>query len=68
MTMPAMDRPSVAFAHFLDSMKIMDGPEDEGSMSGLFLCCTVCMTSICWVDDDDSLRTLLNTALAHMCP
>lgn len=63
MTLPAMDRPSVQFAWFLDSMGI--ALDDEGE--SLVLACSLCMTGICSVEDGDTLRTLLNTALAHDC-
>ena len=63
MSLPAMDRPSVAFAWFLDSMII--AWDDEGER--LLLVCNLCQDGLCTVDDSDTLRVLLNTALAHTC-
>lgn len=64
MTLPAMDRPSVAFAWFLDSILVEDG---YGDRENLLLSCQVCSESICAIDGGDTLRVLLNTALAHTC-
>jgi hypothetical protein len=60
---PAMDGPSVAFAWFLDSMRVETGePQD------LMLVCQLCGEDVCEVEDGDTLRVLLNTALQHTCP
>ncbi len=61
MSVPAMDRPSVAFAWFLDSMTVS---LDEDA---LILFCTLCEGMVCAIEDGDTLRVLLNTALAHNC-
>lgn len=65
MTVPAMDRPSIAFAKFLDSI-VIDEPvnevKDYASMT-----CALCGAVICAVEPADTLRVLLNTALAHEC-
>lgn len=66
MTLPVMDRPSVAFAWFLDAMKIEATDDNEGS--GLVLSCEMCANLVCFIEDGDDLRVLLNTALAHTCP
>lgn len=58
-----MDRPSIAFAHFLDSI-VMDS---TGETDTLVMSCSLCGLGICTVDPTDSLRVLLNTALAHEC-
>lgn len=58
---PAMDRPSVAFAWFLDSMVV------EFFSDGPGLTCNLCAESVCLIEEADTLRVLLNTALAHDC-
>lgn len=65
MQVPTMDRPSLAFAWFLDSIVI----EDKGCVgdSAPYLVCNLCSEELCLVEDGDNLRTLLNTALAHTC-
>jgi hypothetical protein len=63
MSLPAMDRPSVQFAWFLDSMII---EYNEGA-EALYLYCSLCGTGICEVEHSDTLRVLLNTALSHDC-
>ena len=60
---PKMDRVSVTFALALDSFVI--GEDDEGFHT--YLICTHCTEVVCEVEHDDSLRVLLNTALAHTC-
>lgn len=60
---PKMDRPSIAFARFMDSMVI----EWNDDRTRLVLACNLCMDGLCNVEDGDSLRILLNTALAHDC-
>lgn len=68
-----MDRPSVAFAHFLDSMVIEEGLstayiDGGGIESGtLDMVCSLCKMSVCEVEERDTLRVLFNTALAHTC-
>lgn len=66
---PAMDRPSIAFAWFLDSMVIGCMEDENGHRlnDDLVLLCTLCGDEVCEVEDGDSLRILLNTALAHDC-
>jgi hypothetical protein len=63
MTMPAMDRPSVWFAKFLDSVVI----HGAGDPDHLRMECDLCGDLICHVEPNDTLRVLLNTALAHEC-
>jgi hypothetical protein len=60
-----MDRPSVAFARFLDSAQVI---EEVGTARVLLLTCSLCSESICDIEEGDTLRVLLNTALAHDCP
>lgn len=65
---PAMDRPSVAFALFLDNMRI----EDDYSLNGsddhyTYITCQVCSERVVEVDDGDTMRVLFNTILAHTC-
>lgn len=62
-TVPAMDRPSIAFARFLDSIVI----ENSRDPDAMLLTCDLCSVTICTVDPHDTLRVLLNTALAHEC-
>lgn len=57
---PKMDRPSIAFAWFLDSMAI-----DRTGAGTLVLVCTLCEEMVCDVEETATLRVLLNTALAH---
>lgn len=57
MTVPRMDRPSVAFAWFLETMEVESGA----------MICTLCSEIVCAIEDSDNLRVLLNTALAHGC-
>lgn len=68
---PAMDRPSVAFAWFLDSIvfetEAANFP-DEKDHPEMLMSCKLCGEDICEVSDGDKLRVLLNTALAHTCP
>jgi hypothetical protein len=63
MSLPKMDRPSVAFAWFLDSMIV----EWSDQHDALMLTCAHCGTDLCEVEHSDTLRVLLNTALAHDC-
>lgn len=61
---PAMDRPSVILAWFMDNIRFDVDPDPEGVVT---MECTVCGDSICEVEDGDTLRVLFNTALAHGC-
>lgn len=61
-----MDRPSVAFAKFLDSI-VIESTDDNERQDSLLMSCSECGGTICFVDDGDTLRVLLNTALAHDC-
>lgn len=63
LTVPTMDRPSIAFAWFLDNMQV--GVVENTDDPVLF--CTLCLGVICSVEHGDTLRVLLNTALAHDC-
>lgn len=62
-TVPAMDRPSIAFARFLDNIVI----ETTDDMHRPVMTCNLCGDGICLIDPGDTLRVLLNTALAHDC-
>lgn len=66
---PKMDRPSIAFAWFLDSMSIEHVEDENGHVMNdlLYITCNLCSEPVCEVDDGDTLRVLLNTALAHDC-
>lgn len=65
---PKMDRPSIAFAWFLDSMVIQAGdPERLIDDDRLVRACSLCGESVCEIEATDNLRVLLNTALAHTC-
>jgi len=66
MSTPAMDRPSIAFAWFLDNVRIEVDVENWG---GAAVICNLCQTIMCEVDENSemSLRVILNTALAHGC-
>lgn len=61
LSLPAMDRPSVAFAWFLDRMTVVFSGDEA------VLACGYCGDLICAIEDGDTLRVLLNTALAHTC-
>lgn len=58
---PAMDRPSVAFALFLDNMCV------EVDEYHTYITCQVCSTRVVEVEDGDTMRVLFNTILAHSC-
>lgn len=64
---PAMDRPSVAFAWFLETMDVVEIHGEFGP-GVLTLTCNLCSDEVCVIDNGDNLRVLLNTALAHDCP
>lgn len=65
---PAMDRPSVAFALFLDNMAIeVDVDSDHTIPDCTYITCSVCQTRVVEVDDGDTMRVLFNTILAHSC-
>lgn len=61
MSVPTMDRPSIAFAWFLDNIEVYN---DGDVVEWL---CTLCNKNIMDVTDGQSLRVVLNTALAHGC-
>lgn len=63
MTLPAMDRPSVVLAWFMDNITV----EMNGVGEGLCLTCNLCSDPIMDIDDGDTLRVMFNTALAHGC-
>jgi hypothetical protein len=65
MTLPAMDRVSVSFALILDNMWIEN--RDETGDFDPVLACNICGETLCEIDAADTLRVLLNTALAHTC-
>lgn len=67
MTLPAMDRVSVQMAWFLDSMYIEAPPLGDDNDTTVYLTCNLCADRLCKVEDGDTLRVLLNTALAHTC-
>lgn len=62
MSVPAMDRPSVVFAWFLDGIKV-EGPDDES----VYFICDSCSERVVEIEHGDSLRVLFNTVLAHTC-
>lgn len=62
MSVPAMDRPSVVLAWFLDGIRVEeheDGPP--------FFTCDSCSERLVQIENGDSLRVLFNTVLAHTC-
>jgi len=61
---PKMDRVSVTFALMLDSFVIEC---NETTSPDVMLTCSLCTEHVCTVEEGDSLRVLLNTALAHTC-
>lgn len=63
LTVPTMDRPSIALSWFLDAMNVEGYDTDERVM----LVCGVCGDPVCDIDAGDTLRVLFNTALAHTC-
>lgn len=65
MTVPKMDRISVTFALALDSFRV----EDKGCVGDVaqYLVCIHCTEELCLIEDGDTIRVLLNTALAHTC-
>ncbi len=70
MSLPAMDRVSVGFALILDSMVIENEEDENGNRlndDALYLTCGVCGERLCEIEAGDTLRVLLNTALAHTC-
>lgn len=61
---PEADHIYPAFAIMLDQMQVeasADRMEDQ------WLVCQACSASVCTIEDGDSMRTLLNTTLAHKC-
>jgi hypothetical protein len=71
LSVPAMDRPAVAFALFLDNMRIEVESEAESddtrTVRDFFITCQVCSERVVEVEDNDTLRVLFNTMLAHSC-
>lgn len=66
---PAMDRPSIMFARLLDNI-VVEEVDDTLGLPGdteLVLNCRACIEQVCQVEDGDTIRVLLNTALAHVC-
>lgn len=63
---PEADHIYPAFAMMLDNVEV----EDKGCVGDTahYLVCQSCSEELCLVEDGDSMRTLLNTALAHKCP
>ena len=61
-----MDKPSIALAHFMDSMVVEE--KFPGEPYPLVMVHKDCNTAICDVEDGDNLRVLFNTALGHDCP
>jgi hypothetical protein len=53
-------RPELALAKFLETMSI-----DTTGTGALVMVCTNCEEAVCDVEPNDTLRVLLNTALAH---
>lgn len=64
MQVPTMDRPSIAFAWFLDRMLVEMGDAGDESVC---LMCDVCSTLVLDLTPGVTLREALNTALAHGC-
>lgn len=64
---PAMDRPSVAFALFLDNMAIEFDDTELSDRSTAYITCQVCTERVVEVEDGDTMRVLFNTILAHSC-
>jgi hypothetical protein len=60
-----MDRPSIMFAHILDAITV-DNDSSLGDNLPV-LACQTCGTSLCDIEEGDTMRVLLNTALAHKC-
>lgn len=67
LSLPAMDRPSVAFAWFLDSMIVATDANGATPPTETWLECSLCGFHVCDIEDTINLRVLLNTALAHTC-
>lgn len=59
--LPAMDSPSVMFAHLLDNIVV------ETDYGAQYLVCNTCAEMVCEVEHDDTMRVLLNTVLQHVC-
>lgn len=66
MSVPTMDRPSIAFAWFLDNVTIEVDVENWNSAQ---IVCNQCREIMAEIDEGSemSLRVILNTALAHGC-
>lgn len=67
LNVPAMDRPSIYFAHLLDSIEVEEEEFTDPHASSLYLACHSCSERVCLIEEGDSMRTLLNTVLAHTC-
>ena len=67
MTLPTMDRPSVVFAWFMDSIGIEEDVDYTDGTSETYLICNACTERIMSLDDGDTLRVMFNSALAHRC-
>ncbi len=64
---PTMDRPSIAFALFLDNMRVEQDYHAVDSSTSTYVTCQVCGERIVEVEDGDTLRVLFNSVLAHTC-
>ncbi len=70
MSVPAMDRPSLVLAWFMDNIVVESevlADAGAGLVVEMYLTCKVCTERICEIEDGDTLRVLFNTALAHGC-
>lgn len=63
--MPEMDRPSIMFARLLDNI-VLQASTDEVK-TDLEVVCQTCGDHLCDAEHGDTVRVLLNTALAHVC-
>lgn len=64
MSNPAMDPPSIALARIMDDVVVEESEADDDALG---LVCQSCREYICDVEGGDSIRTLFNTALQHVC-
>lgn len=62
---PEADHIYPAFAVMLDNMVL---EEQNRPLNTLIMVCQSCSEEVCEVEPNDTMRTLLNTALAHKCP
>lgn len=65
MSVPTMDRPSIALAWFMDNIVVESDVYEERYQPAWR--CALCDAVIMYIDDGDDLRTVFNTALAHGC-